>query len=442
VSDAAVKANGDEVSEPPERGRAHRLGLWALLIGFFGLLLWAGLAPLDEGVPGPGMVAIDTKRKPVQHLTGGIVKEVLVHEGDEVREGQVLLRLDDAAARANVEAVRQRYLGLRAIQGRLVAEQDGQPSIRFHPDLMAAAADPLIQHQMQTQQQLFESRRAGLQSDVQSMNESILGQEGSLRAFESMSGSRGRQLALFQEELKNTRELVAEGYVPRNRQLELERMVAESNSSLAELQGNITRATHAVSELKQRIVSRQKEYRKEVETQLTEVMRDVQSDEVRYRAVREELDRFEIKAPVSGQVMSLAIQSAGSVVQAGQKLMDVVPADEHLLLEAKVAPHLIDRVRSGLPVDVRFTAFAHSPQLVVGGKVTSISHDLIVEPQTNQNYYLARVAVTAQGQKALGTRQLYPGMPVEVVFKTGERTLLTYYLHPLLKRMAASMKEE
>jgi len=425
-----------------DSGHAARIGLWALGLGFGGFMLWAALAPLDEGVPGPAIVAIDTKRKPVQHLTGGIVKEVLVHEGEEVKAGQVLLRMDDAVARANYEAVRQRYLGLRAQQGRLESETRGLASVVFHPDLVAQAKDPLIAAQMQTQQQLFDARKAALQADLQGMEEGIRGQEGLLRAYESMLGNRRNQLALLTEELGNTRGLVKEGYVPRNRQLELERMVAESNSSIADLLGNTARSTHAIAELRQRMLARQKEYRKEVETQLADVTREVQGDEVKFRAVSDELTRTEIKAPVAGQVMSLAVQTSGSVVGPGQKMMDVVPQDEMLLLEVHVAPHLIDSVREGLPVDIRFSSFAHSPQLVVAGKVAPVSSDMISEPQTNSAYFLARVTVTPDGLKTLGKRQLQPGMPAEVVFKTGERSLLTYLLHPLTKRMAASLKEE
>ena len=138
----------------------------------------------------------------------------------------------------------------------------------------------------------------------------------------------------------------------------------------------------------------------------------------------------------------MAFQTVGGVIGPGQKLLDVVPADQALLIEARVAPHLIDRVHAELAVDVRFSSFANSPQLVVDGKVVSVSADLIVEPQTGAGYYLARVGVTAQGYQKLGHRQLQPGMPVEVIFLTGERSMLTYLLHPLTKRLAASMKEE
>ena len=434
--------NENPAKQASASSRTARIGLWALGLGFGGFLLWAALAPLDEGVPGPGMVVIDTKRKPVQHLTGGIVKEVLVREGDVVKEGQVLLRLDDAVSRSNFEAVRQRYLGLRAMQGRLEAENKKLSTVRFHPDLVAASKDPLIQQQMTNQTQLFESRRAAMAADLQSLEESIKGQQGMLTAYQGILGNRRNQLALLTEELNNTRGLVKEGYAPRNRQLELERLVAEANNALADLQGNTLRGQHVIAELRQRMISRQKEYSKEVETQLADVAREVQGDEVKLRAVQDDLGRTEVKAPVAGQVMALTVQTPGSVVQPGQKLMDVVPENEALLLEAHVAPHLIDHVQTGLPVDIRFSAFANSPQLVVQGKVMSVSSDLIVEPQTNVSYYLARVNVTPDGLKSLGKRQMQPGMPAEVIFKTGERSLLTYLLHPLTKRMAASMKEE
>lgn len=427
---------------PSDTGRAARLGLWALAAGFGGFLLWAALAPLDEGVPTAGTVAIDTKRKAVQHLSGGIVAQVLVREGDTVREGQTVLRLDEGVARAGFETVRQRYLGLRAMQGRLTAEQGGQGVVTYHPDLREAAGDPLIAHQMRTQEQLLTARRAGLRADLQAMEEIIQGQESLLQSYESMLGSRRAQLASLQEELKNTRGLVAEGYAPRNRQLELERLVAEAQAQLAELTGNSARARRAISEQRQRMVSRQQEYRKEVESQLAEVTREVQADAEKFASVRADLARVEIKAPASGQVVGLAVQTVGGVVQPGQKLMDIVPAGETLLLESRIEPHLIDRVRAGLPTDVRFSAFAHSPQLVVQGEVVSVSSDLLTDPQTGVAYYLARVKLTPEGMKALGRRQLQPGMPVEVIVKTGERSLLTYLLNPLTKRLSAAMKEE
>lgn len=440
--------NPSKSREPPADAasrttdRASRVGWSALGLGLLVFLLWGAFAPLDEGVPAQGLVAIDTKRKTVQHLSGGLVKEVTVREGSRVKEGQLLIKLDDAAAKANFEAVRQRYLGLRAMQGRLQAEQAGQAAITYHPDLLAAAQDPFIRQHMSTQEQLLQSRRAALRADLQSLQESIHGHEGSIQAYAGMLSSRRSQASLLAEELNNTRGLVAEGYAPRNRQLELERMLAESNASIAELTGNTVRAKRSILELRQRLISREQEYRKEVDSQMADVSREVLSDAEKFHALQDDLARTEIKAPASGQVVGLAVQTVGGVISPGQKLMDIVPENQSLLLETRVMPHYIDRVHAELPVDVRFNAFARSPQLVVPGKVVSVSGDLLTEPSTNVSYYLARVAVTPEGMKELGNRQMQPGMPVEVVFKTGQRSLLTYLLHPLTRRVAASMKEE
>jgi membrane fusion protein, protease secretion system len=434
----------DGVPAIADTTRATRIGVWALVLGLGGFLIWAAFAPLDEGVPSPGLVAINTKRKAVQHPTGGIIKEVFVGEGDHVKEGQVLMKLDEANTRANYETVRQQYFNMLANQGRLRAEQSGASTISFDPELQKAGQDPLIHGQMLTQQQLFQSRRAALRADLQAMQESIEGQQQLIRSYGSILASRRVQLGLVNDELTHTRELVKEGYAPRNRQLELERNASEVNGGIAELLGNTARAQSAISEVRQRMIARQQEYRKEVDTQLADVTREVQADEAKFRALSEDLNRIEIRSPATGQVVGLAVQTVGGVIQPGQKLMDIVPNDEPLVIEAKVAPNLIDRVHAGLPVDVRFNSFANSPSLVVNGKVLSVSGDLLSEQvgQGVQQYYLSRVTVTPEGYKELGKRVLQPGMPVEVVFKTGERSMLTYLLHPLTKRMAASMKEE
>ncbi|MBC7605204.1 MAG: HlyD family type I secretion periplasmic adaptor subunit [Ramlibacter sp.] len=421
---------------------AAKFGLWALAIGFGGFLLWAAFAPLDEGVPSQGLISVDTKRKPVQHPTGGLVKQVLIGEGEHVKEGQTLLVLDDARAKSDFESIRQHYMSFRASQGRLMAEQVNAPKITFHPDLIKAASDPLIRNQMVSQEQLFTSRREQLRADLQGIQESIEGQRAMIDSYKGMLGNRRETLKLLNDELVQSRDLVKEGYLPRNRQLELERMVSESNSSMAEVMGNVQRGERAILELRQRLISRREDYRKEVESQLTDVTSQVQADEAKFHSLQDELARVDIKAPATGQVVGLAVQTVGGVIQTGQKLMDIVPDNEPLLIETRVSPNLIDHVKSGLPVDIRFNAFSNTPTLVVEGKIVSISADLLTDPANNAQYYLARVTVTPDGYKKLGKRVLQPGMPVEVILKTGERSLLAYLMHPLTKRLAAAMKEQ
>lgn len=440
LANAAVEDASATVGDPR---RAARIGLMALGLGFGGFLLWAALAPLDEGVPTQGQVSIDTKRKTIQHLSGGIVDEVLVHEGQLVEQGDVLLRLDPAVSKANLEQVRQRYLALRAVEGRLLAEQTAAGKIDFHPDLLQEQNNPEIKRHMTTQEQLLHSRRAALKADLASVQENVRGQEALIESLKAILPNRREQLKLLSEELQHTKSLAKEGYVPRNRQLELERLVADANNAISNVLAEVTRAQSTMADLRQRAIARQQEYRKEVDTLMADVQREVESERLRYEAAQADFSRMDIKSPASGQVVGLMAQTVGGVVSPGQKIMDIVPKNANLLLEAHIQPHLIDKVAQGMEADVRFNTFSNSPQLVVQGRVVSISKDLLSDPANPQlAYYLARIEVTAEGRKQLGNRQLQPGMPVEVVIKTGERSMLTYLLHPLTKRLAASMTEE
>jgi protease secretion system membrane fusion protein len=224
---------------------------------------------------------------------------------------------------------------------------------------------------------------------------------------------------------------------------ELERGVSEIKSSIAENKANQIRAKQAILEIEQRQMSLRADFMKEVEQGLTQIRPDIQSQAEKYKAATQELERTEIKSPVAGQVVGLSVQTVGSVVQAGQRMMEIVPSEEKLVLETKIAPHLIDRVKMGDQVDVRFSSFSDSPQLVVPGVLKTLSSDALTDNTQNaMPYYLARVHVTEEGLKSLGSKKMQPGMPVEIVIKTGSRTLLKYLVSPLTKRIAASMKEQ
>lgn len=428
---------------PVDTDRPMRIGYRVLGYGLGVFLIWAAFAPLDEGVPAQGTVMLDTKRKAVQHQQGGIVSEVLVREGQMVKEGETLFRLDAATSRANHESVRQNYLALRALEGRLLAEQQGQRKISFHPDLLAASDDVFAKQHMENQSSLLLARQGALDSELKALEESIQGQQAVLRGLREVLPHRQEQLRLLREELNGIRNLVAEGYAPRNRQSEIERQQAEISASLADLQSNIARISNAIAELRLRGIQRRQEYQKEVDGQLAEVRRQVDADAERLRATAAELARTEIKAPTTGQAVGLTIQTVGGVVQPYQTLLDVVPENEALLVEVHVPPHLIDRIGLDDVVDIRFNNFSHTPQLVVEGKLVSISHDLLSDPRGQMPpYYLARAMVTPSGMEKLGKRVMQAGMPAEVVIKTGHRSMLTYLLHPLTKRIASSLTEE
>ena len=366
-----------------ETANPIRLGILVLIIGFGGFLLWAAFAPLDEGVPCDGAVSISTRSKVVQHLHGGQVHEVYVREGQMVNEGDMLISLASQDIRARYQEVHQHYLGLRVAENRLLAEIAGLRKVSFHPDLVNDPDTLFVNELMRNQQELFASRRTAL--------------------------------GMLRKRLSGVRKLAAEGYAPLNQQFELEQQVADFESGTAAEMAEVKAAVDAFAE--------------------------------KSKALKQELEQAEIRSPATGQVVGLQVQTVGAVIRPGEKIMDIVPLNEQLLVEAKIEPHLIDKVHTGLEADVRFSAFAHSPMLVVEGFVESVSEDILKDPDLNPmmpgaTYYLARIALTPEALERLGGRQLQPGMPVQVVIKTGERSMLTYLLHPLIKRIAASMKEE
>lgn len=434
----------NEMSEYTDTRRPIRLGFWVLVVGFGGFLLWSVLAPLDEGVATQGSVSIETRRKTIQHLSGGVVHSVDVKEGQWVKAGDVLLALDESVSRSNYESIRQTYMAQRATEGRLLAELQSQPRIEFHSDLQKFASDQLIQQHMQTQIQLFSARRLSLQAELAAADENVAGLKSQLAGVTQMLLNRMTQAELQSKQIQSIRELAIEGYAPRNQVLQMEQAQAELRALISDLQANQNRLGRSVAEVQQRIVQRQQDYFKEVSSQLAEVRREVQAGQDKLKAVTGELARTLLRAPVDGQVVGMSVSATGGVVTPGQRLMDIVPKGEALLIDAKIPPHIIDKVYAGESAEVRFSTFANTPQLVLHGRLLSVSSDVLSE-QTSMgvvSYYLARVEISPEGLQQLGKRVLQPGMPAEVLVKTGERSLLTYLLHPLTKRMAASMKEE
>lgn len=447
TKESVADINNIDLNSYANNKSSSRFGLLFLLLGLSGFILWAGFAPLDEGVPTEGIVNIENNHKVVQHLSGGIVKTLAVQEGQEVKAGDVLLTLDDAVIKAKYEEVKQHYMGLRAQESRLITEKAGAKTIRFHDDLIKNQSDPYVQKHMLNQSQLLQARQNVLSADVMAIQESIQGQNALIEGDQGVLSSYQSQLSLLKEQLNGIKPLVQEGYAPRNQQNDLEQKVAQTIGQIANTQASILHSKRAILELNQRMRMRQQTEHKDVDTEMAEVNLAVQSEAERFKALAEELSRVSITSPASGQIIGLQVHTVGAVIQPGQKIMDIIPMGEPLILDAKIPPNLIDKVHTGQDADVRFSTFANTPQLLVEGKVNTISKDLVVENaantgRPNESYYLAKISITPNGMKVLGSRALQPGMPVQVVIKTGERTLLTYLLHPLTKRIAASMKEE
>lgn len=424
---------------------SHRpafIGLCILLGSLLVFLLWAFLAPLDEGVPAPGTVTVESKRKIVQHLTGGIIKKILVKESQEMKAGDPLILLDDTTAKANYDAARQQYYALEAQADRLQAEAVRADKIIFSPTLQSASEDPFAAENMARQQHLFLTRRIALQGELAILTATEQSTAEQIKGIEAQVRGKKEQLKFVQEQLEGSRELAKEGYLPRIRLYEEERLASDLMASSTELQSSVLRVRSMTNEARQRLAQRQRDFQKEVETQLSDTRRDALTAAERLRSSKEDFVRTVIRAPVDGYVNGMSALTEGGVISPAARLMDIVPKDEALILEVKIDPNIIDRVHAGLLVAINLHTFANDPSLVVEGQLESVSTDLVFE--TNPNlppYYLGRVRVTAEGMKKLGTRVLQPGMPAQATIKTGERTLMTYMLKPLLIRLSASMKE-
>jgi protease secretion system membrane fusion protein len=439
IDAAELREVAEDMTNPD---RPARWGVWLLVLAFGGFLVWALTAPIDEGVPAPGTVMVDTKRQAVQHLSGGIVREILVRDAQQVKAGDVVMRLDDTVAKANYQSARQQYFSLRAQESRLEAEQKGAAQIVFHPDLVAAKDDPIIADYVTLQRQLFLSRRNALQGEQAILEQNRNATREALNGVKAQLEGKQAQLKLVREQLEGTRQLAKDGYLPRNRWYEEERLAADLAASVGDLTASIARVHSSLAEVELRIAQRRREFLRDVETQLAETSRDAQVTGERWRATREELARIEVRSPADGIVVGLAAHTVGGVIAPGARIMDIVPAGVPLTLDVRVEPHLIDRIRADLPADIRIHAFIDAPDLVIGGRVISVSADLIVDQQANiPPYYLARIAVTPSGMKDLGRRQLQPGMPADVVIKTGERTLMNYLVTPLIRRVSSAFRE-
>jgi protease secretion system membrane fusion protein len=418
-----------------------RWGRIALWLGILVAFIWAAFAPLGQGIPAQGTVKVEGERKAVQHPRGGVIDEILVREGDVVQAGQPLIRLNDSMAQAQHGIVDAQLISLYATEARLKTERSGKDSIEFPDFLRTRKGNAQVDEARQVQQQLFRTRQGALLGEIAIARENISGLEEQVRGLIAQEKSKTEQLRLFKEELDTLRPLFEQGFVPRNRMFELERAIAYLSGQRSEDSANRGRVKSQIAELKLKILQVREMYRKEVETQLTDVQRQLADYKERRIATQDDLQRIVLKAPVAGTVVDLAVHTIGGVVQAGQKLMDIVPTTQTLIIEARIPTHLIDGVRLGQEADVQFPALNQTLIPTVPGKLIYIAADSVIDQRSGVPYFVGRVATTPDGMKKLGKNAIQAGMPANVVIKTGERSLLSYLLKPLLARMQFAFTE-
>jgi protease secretion system membrane fusion protein len=417
-------------------------GVALLVVGFGGFVAWAALAPLDEAVPAAGVVSVESKRKRVEHLTGGIVERILVREGEQVKEGQELVILNEVQSKAALNAALSQWRIAKATEARLEAERRGAARISFPAQLRDSAGDPDVAAAMRAQEEVFRARRGALQGELRMIRESVRGLESQVASLEELRLGRETQVKLFNEQLDSYRKLKDQGFVSRNHLLEQERQLSEVQSKQSEDLSNIAGVKARLAEFRMRGSQREMEYRREVEAQLAEVQKEVATLSERVAAQRDTHTRLALRAPVAGTVVDLAVHSIDGVVKPGDRLMDIVPAGDETIVEARVAPQYIDRVRPGLPADLHFDAYmSRIERPVVTGKVAVVSADALVDSRSGESFYAMRVAVPPEQRTRLGDLHLLPGMQTTVMVKTGERSLFVYLMRPLLRRFTGALAE-
>jgi HlyD family type I secretion membrane fusion protein len=454
ILDAATRATRAAVISPDTRPVADdgapsdsikhvALVGWLIIAVFFGGIgAWAATAPLNGAVVANAVVKVDGNRKSIQHLDGGIVKELHVKEGDKVDVGEVLVVLDETQARAEYDVLSQEYVVLRATEARLLAELDHAAELAMPADLIARTGDSYLKSVWNGQISQFDSRRAALEGQrsvirekINQLGSQIVGAQAQVKAFTD-------QITSIHDEAKNIAPLVERGLIARPRILQLERTAYGLEGQIADANANIAKARQAIAEQQQQIAQLDNDRMADV----TKDLRDTQAKmlEVIPKAMNAKavLGRMEIRAPYAGRVVALNVFSVGGVIQRGDKILDIVPDQDALTIEAQVAVEDISDVHPNMRAEVHLTAYKQRIVPIIHGDVIQVSADRLTDPKTNNPYYVAFVKIDQAELAEMPNIQLYPGMPATVMIPTIQRTALDFLVGPLVMSFNHSFRQK
>lgn len=421
----------------------RRLGYLIVILVFLFFGGWSLLAPLGSAALAPGSVTVEGYRKTVQHLEGGIVKAIHVRDGDTISKGQVLIELDDTSSRAQLETLRGQLFSALAREARLIAERDGKTAV-IYPATLKNAADSRAQEYMRVQGQSFAVRKRSRAGEIEILKEQRQQLLAKIEGIKAQRTSRSNLSSSLNKELADFRAMLKEGYVEKQKVSELERRLAESEGDRGDFVANIATAQTQISEIELKILQIDKEFQREVIDELSKVQSELSELNEKTQWLDDTVARTVIKAPESGMVLGLTVHTLGAVIPPGGHLLDIVPQQEKLVIEAQVSPIDIDRVHTGQSCEIRFSAFKNAKTPKVSGRLMTLSADRLTDEQNKISYYLARVEVDKAGLEELSQRGLIllPGMPAEVLINTGDRTFFEYLMQPLSNIFARSLIED
>jgi len=423
--------------------RKYSFAGYVILFITFGILgAWAYFAIIASAVVAPGVVSLESDRKVVQHLEGGIVQEILVREADLVEQGDPLLVLDNIQVNSEITVLEQRRATSEALIARLVAEQTFAEEIDFSPDLLNAE-DPHVKSAVQAQRNIFEDRRSIFLSQTEILEFRAEQLNGQAEGYEVQLAAVERRHDLRSELFERMRTGEERGVIESNRLSEMQDEVIQIEASIGTAMSDIAQVKAAAGEARLNILKLKQEYSERANSELKTARSELAEINEKLTVAADRMRRTTILAPTTGKVQSLAVTTRGSVIRSGEILMEIVPSDETLLIDAKIAPVDVDNVRPGLETEVRFSAFKARLSKLVLGEVLSISTDVVTTKDSSEApYYLARIKVPDENLTDEIREGLTAGMPADVVILTGERTVLQYMLDPLSKAIFKSLREE
>lgn len=424
---------------PTSDRKPRTIGMLIVFVAFGLFGTWSVVAPLGSAALAPGVVTVQTYRKTVQHLEGGIVKELHARDGDVVKAGDPLIVLDDTQVRAEYGMITSQLIAAQAMEARLRAERDDLSQIDFSG--MLESNSQRAREAREGETQVFNARRGSRLGEVSVLEKRISQLHEQIRGLESMISTKRSLEKSYQGEIGELTELLAEGFVDKQRLLDQQRRLDMLRAEIADHGSQITKTKLQISETELQIVQLNKDFSSDVVAQLAETQTRVFDLQERLSALEERLKRIVIRAPDDGMIIGMKVHTIGGVVSPATPLLDIVPSASDLVVEAQVSPIDIDRVSPGKTADIRFSAFG-SATPVIEGVVNHVSGDRLINEQTGMPYYLARVSLTEKGTKTLGSLKLQPGMPAEVLINTGDRTLFQYIMQPITDAVARSLIED
>ncbi|MGI9476798.1 MAG: HlyD family type I secretion periplasmic adaptor subunit [Hyphomicrobiaceae bacterium] len=439
-----LAADGGELRTPSRSvfGPAV-LGLAVLVVAFAGLGGWGALVPLSSAVVAQGEVIVNTRRKEVQHLTGGTIKSILTKDGTKVRAGDVLMELDPKKLRGQLDLARNAYFANRLAKTRILAERDEQTKLAFSPALMEKGLrDRDIGSLMMAQKQLFRTKRDALVGQRVLLEQRIsqLGHEIEGLGAEKLSVT--EQLRLAAHELLTLEKLHEKGHVTRHRLLAFKREIIRLRGSNGGLISKIAKLRKEAGSVKLQILQLTKQRNQETAAELRDTEIRLLDSHERYLAAKAELAQLKILAPVTGTVVGSRKHTIGGVVRPGETILEIVPAADKLIVEARIRPLDIDNILPGQETSVRLTALRQRSMTQLSGRVVYVSADRSEDSRSGETYYLAQVEITPKAMSQLKTQDLVPGMPAEIFIKNGERTALAYLMDPLMDGVRRAWREQ